>query len=382
MDYRNVGRTLAVRLCLIAVVPALSPQIADAGKQTTVSNVDRPAVKMSETTNAEYVSTLKRELERRTLPYLLDATLTSPFRTTFVQAILSASIDNNIAAAEVGFRVKEVDDSEFRLTAKLSGPVKKDQEEATLATLEDLTDNTTLTIGFQLQIPNPEKKIVACSTSKLTDSVNQHYAEQASKDLSNKAPTLTDIGRAASREVIRDVIGQKGMITMRVQGTYAAEKTYYYLAPGTLSPQKEIHDGYSLQAAISWVPVRWPAKYLVGVSYTFESSYQGKSKKQICTPLGTSGALSCRDIAVGAPSEVTRHLLRFEVRGYIVDGQLGFSPRFTVDMENDVRGVECPFYFLKDGKGNLNGGVSVGWRSDSDDVIFSAFVGALTNPFS
>ncbi len=108
------------------------------------------------------------------------------------------------------------------------------------------------------------------------------------------------------------------------------------------------------------MPARWPGLFLIGASFIYQESYKSSKKQQICKPMGTGGALSCLDIAVGEPTKIMKHLFRFEVRGYVIDGQLAINPRVTWDIKNDVTGFDLPFYFLKNGKGTLNGGVSIG----------------------
>ena len=65
--------------------------------------------------------------------------------------------------------------------------------------------------------------------------------------------------------------------------------------------------------------------------------------------------------------------------------KIGIAPRVTYDFEKDEIGFLMPIYLLRDSKGNLTGGASVGWQSywgqvrvkllGSDPIksLFSAF---------
>jgi hypothetical protein len=77
---------------------------------------------------------------------------------------------------------------------------------------------------------------------------------------------------------------------------------------------------------------------------------------------------------------MTSNIAQLEVRQYYAGGQLAINPRISRDFKQKVTGVEIPLYFLKDGKGNLNGGISPGWRSDTKAVTVLAFVGSMSNP--
>ncbi len=56
-------------------------------------------------------------------------------------------------------------------------------------------------------------------------------------------------------------------------------------------------------------------------------------------------------------------------------GDVAISPKVQWDIEKKVGAVLVPVYFLKDSSGGLIGGLRGSWRSDTNAVVISLFVG-------
>jgi hypothetical protein len=77
--------------------------------------------------------------------------------------------------------------------------------------------------------------------------------------------------------------------------------------------------------------------------------------------------------------ERTSDPFQAEARGFIGE-HVGLAPRITFEPGEGEWFVDVPIY-LREGTGPFNGGVSVGWDSENDEVLFSLFVGALPSIF-
>lgn len=54
---------------------------------------------------------------------------------------------------------------------------------------------------------------------------------------------------------------------------------------------------------------------------------------------------------------------------------LGIAPKVTYDVEENSLGLVLPVYLVRDKKGDLSGGVSFGWQSETDEMVVSVFMG-------
>jgi hypothetical protein len=119
---------------------------------------------------------------------------------------------------------------------------------------------------------------------------------------------------------------------------------------------------------------------LITATYRFERSHKAGRKTSLCTPIGTTGATTCNDVNLGAPTVNTHNQLQVGVRRFF-GTQLAIDPRYTYDANEGISALEMPIYFLTNKDNGLTGGISVGWRSDTDQVTASIFVGAALTMF-
>ena len=127
----------------------------------------------------------------------------------------------------------------------------------------------------------------------------------------------------------------------------------------------------------SIVGIYGPGRVLFGLTQqtAFEES---KVKARRCKAVDGSTLLEeCKELPLGAPSEVESLIARTELRH--IFGKWAISPLVSHDFEKGVWGVELPVYFVPDNKGVLTGGFRVGWRSDEKDPRASIF---LAKPLS
>lgn len=333
---------------------------------------------------------------------LIDPSLTSIAGRTNFQAFVAATRDDTSAAIEVGSKTKDNAPAtgwSFKQALKLSGPIGKNASETDLATLEGLQDNVKL--SYSASIRQHDADVVFRNTTDREFAkmlCHGYQIEEVEREGSPVIPQTYDCSRGELQEdaelylddlraeglrYVLDKLGLgHGSFIYGVEATYAAEKEYGFITTESLTRQSEKHDGVSLGAELGWLPYRWGI-FFVGLSYRFEEGYKAQPEQDICTPFGEDlGALSCSKMAVGAPSKNKKQIASIELRRYFRAGSLAVNPRFSYEFENDVSAVRLPIYFLKDGKGTLNGGLAAGWRSDTEDYTLSLFVGTMKNPFN
>lgn len=153
----------------------------------------------------------------------------------------------------------------------------------------------------------------------------------------------------------------------------AAQKQFHFVAPTTLKKGDESHKDWQLTASTG--------AYLGGKAYAALTYNQGKAfaagrTANICAPFGQTSALECGDVNLGAPAKQTTKSLEFEIRRLF--GSLGTGARLTRDLQANITFVEVPIYVQqKMGATDmeLNGGISLKWRSDTKTYSVVAFIG-------
>jgi hypothetical protein len=114
---------------------------------------------------------------------------------------------------------------------------------------------------------------------------------------------------------------------------------------------------------------------LWAVGYSHEESYTPGTKTQVCTPLGTTGSSTCKEVTLGAPVEKAAEIAFLEHRRLFPDYHFALAPRVEFDLEDSNWAIGIPFYFLRSvtDQNALTGGFAVGY-SDAADEKFSATI--------
>ncbi len=365
-------KTRCLILPLVLVVSMESMAAAQSGRET--AQVTAPSVDGSGVD----------ELIENDLKTLEDPSLSSPVRRTNLQAIVEATQTDSRAAIEIGFAGRE-EPERLRATLKLAGPVSRDSDRSELATLKGLADQTSVTLGFRRLGKTPEE-IRQDVVEKLTAAIGKDAAafrekldvawskENPAKAVPSDVST-DDLSPRGRRNFLKGIGATGGSFFFASEATYATPTTFNFAVAETLERRQEKHDGYSGTISAGWLPVVSPLPY-VGLSFTYEDSFEGKVKQQVCEPFGPVGSLRCQSLALGAPGRVEKQLLQLESRRFFPRATAAIGLRLTRDFENDVTGAELPVWVLRNDSGLLNGGVAVGWRSDTEAWTFSAFVGS------
>ena len=141
----------------------------------------------------------------------------------------------------------------------------------------------------------------------------------------------------------------------------------------TLAESVSHHNDWSVSGTVGFYN---PRMGFLGGQFDRQDSYRGGSKTNVCQPLAGTNATTCRDLVLGAPTKTSRSIARIELRRFSRGGKFAINPSWSRDLDEDVSSLQLPIFFLQDGKGGLNGGVTAGWRSDTKAFTLSLFVGA------
>jgi len=154
----------------------------------------------------------------------------------------------------------------------------------------------------------------------------------------------------------------------------AGRTTFDYLDEGSLVSQSVNKTSWSASGRAGVYSSYFG--FLIG-SYRYQKDFTPAGDAQtVCQPLAGTNATTCADAVIGAPAEKTRSVLTFEVRRFFANGA-ALAPSFQRDLKNKVSAFVLPVYFIKNDKGAPIGGVRFGWRSDTDAVTVSVFIGGV-----
>jgi hypothetical protein len=311
---------------------------------------------------------------------LTDPSLSSVARIPKLQAILSATSSKTQAALEIGLKSSEA----FSGSVKIAGPLSKQDTDTKLASLTGLTDQASITLGVHFLHPNPVTRAFQVESGKFLDLLcaawlMDHPGEECPDENSKKDISTNDLSPRARRSVLLGLGLGGGVGLFSAEATYGAPKTFDFLTSGLFTKDKQRHSAVSVAASAGWLPLR-PGFYFVALTYRYERSFTSSAVQDICLPLGSAGASRCQSSPVGPPQREISNIAQIEVRKYFDGGALAVNPRFSRDFKQKISGFELPFYFLKDEKGTLNGGLTAGWRSDTKSVTVTAFLGTMSDP--
>lgn len=145
----------------------------------------------------------------------------------------------------------------------------------------------------------------------------------------------------------------------------------YFLDTNLAEKQSTSKTNTSIGAYLNYVHQR----HLIGLGYSRVSNYTGGRKTQVCTPLGTTGALDCSEKVLGAPTRDEPDLLSLEWRYLIAPAKLAISPIVEYDLDEHEWAARVPVYGAVNKEGDLVGGLSINWDSEEDDVEAVVFFG-------
>lgn len=130
-------------------------------------------------------------------------------------------------------------------------------------------------------------------------------------------------------------------------------------------------EGYGVSLALTVVG----DAFVFGAGYAWERAFKGGKEQQVCSPIGATTSLSCRNAALSAPKAEKNQIAFVEVR-YLFQGaaKIAISPRIEYSIEDSNFGIRIPIFLARDTKRVLDGGITTGWTED-DHFGAGIFIG-------
>lgn len=300
-----------------------------------------------------------------------DPSLSSPNSGPLVQILLESSkLDAKRAKAQIGLQKGDT-----IINLKLEGPLESGVNQSTWADLNGLANSVVADIGvsdfFWKPKSHGDSLIKAIDQYKNDFIAAGNTPAQWEAMVTEKQGINTDnLPRKYYQKYLKGICGTPVQWGFRFQ--FGREK-YRYLIERVFEDKTVIKTNW---AFIWFNGIILPECNLyLGLNYRYQSAYKAKDPQKICLPIGDpSGTLRCYEQSVGEPQKNIGNIGQFEAR-YFISPQFALNPKFAFDFNAKVLGFELPFYFLKNTEEGLNGGVSVGWRSDTKEWGLRFFVG-------
>lgn len=280
-------------------------------------------------------------------------------------------------------------------TITASAPIDKKGGDTALATLDSFTDSSTLKVGIAklyLTLPNlltdPERiaiedaAIAACSAAAKNEAGKSTCLETAVDEdfirawLPNKVKRYAEINAA-----------QRSGWGFGLEGTVGYRR-FSFLDSATLTMVSSDRVPWGVRVFGTWLP-RTSLAFTASAAY--QRAYEEKSLTILCPAVATEPTIACLTGADGQPVRRNKVLLALDGRKLFdlsqtslangVIDRFAIAPQFTWDANNKDVGFDFPIYLVPDDKGNLIGGIRLGYRSGDNGFIAGVFVGGAFDLF-
>jgi hypothetical protein len=155
-------------------------------------------------------------------------------------------------------------------------------------------------------------------------------------------------------------------------------ENFNYLDPKTAAMQSTSKAPASASAFVALNPER--SNFLGTLSFEYQAIDKAATTASICPPTSKVPSTKCPVGAVGAPMSSEKELVSLELRMAFAKATVALTP--TYDFKAKVYGFQLPVYLIPDKSGVLNGGVQMGWQSDTHKMSFGVVASApLTTLF-
>lgn len=165
------------------------------------------------------------------------------------------------------------------------------------------------------------------------------------------------------------VWGERPTATIWGASARVGKDSFDFFDPTTLAEGSADKTAWSVKGF--WAHRPLDGDWLLTLAAEHQDAYEASDAAILC-PTAT-GVVTCVNGPIGAPQKVRKDIVSAEYRRAFK----GFSAATVLqyDVNNDVSAVEVPIYLVRDKDGDLNGGVKLGWRSDTGDVTAGVFIG-------
>jgi hypothetical protein len=301
---------------------------------------------------------------------------------------VSISFGQSVRKTDVAYDQVEASGTSWNVTA--SAPIDKKGGDSALATLDSFTDSSTLKIGVAklfLTLPNlltdPERNAIedaaieACVAAAKNDAGKAACLEAAIDEdfikvwLPNKVKRYAEINAA-----------QRSGWGFGVEGT-VGYRHFSYLDATNIAKSAADKVPWGVKVFGTWLP---RTDLALTASVAYQRNYEEKSTTILCPAVATGPTLTCLTGANGLPTRKNKVLFALDGRKLFdlsltrlqngVIDRFAITPQITWDVRNKDFGFDFPIYLVPDDKGNLIGGLRLGYKTGDDGIIAGVFVGA------
>lgn len=290
---------------------------------------------------------------------------TAPIRSGAPSIFLSGSTSKTEASVEGGFRV--LDDPNFgniSATVGLTAPLSQD-DETVLGDLDGLSGGTRLSLsltGLHWPWDADDAENTSWCQAKVAA---KRIPEGTDCDAFDLTP-IVEHDPALEREYYTEVDASVPVL-YEIAASLMPEEMKY-LETTTLEPGTRQGTSASLGLSIG----RFFGSQLLAIGYRHQIAFEQSPETEVCTPLGTAGALRCRKARLGEPMRAESGVGSVQARGFI-RRNLAWNPRLTYRLSDSEWAVELPFYFVPNEEG-LIGGMAPSYSEDGGWAV-RVFVG-------
>ncbi|HEX8452058.1 MAG TPA: hypothetical protein VF647_08175 [Longimicrobium sp.] len=151
-------------------------------------------------------------------------------------------------------------------------------------------------------------------------------------------------------------------------------ETVNYLRADDFEPESEETMPWSVEGKFGTLVNAAGGVNLVSAGARWQQSFAVGAAADICTPVGTGGALRCRNRPIGAPAREREAVLDAQVRSFLTR-RLAVNPHLSYGVNGGEIGIELPIYVVANSDGALIAGINPSWNSKTDRGRLSIFVG-------
>lgn len=277
-------------------------------------------------------------------------------------------------------------------TIVVSAPVKKGEDLTTLATLDAFINSSMLEAKWtkvsssfglsnnykDLPVWDQYKTIYENSLSRGEVSVASNEAIGVNRDL------FWEDRRPMYEQFLSDLFVLEELGCVYGASLSIGYENFDFRVYDTLeeSSQSKVPYGGKVYGGI--MPRKASTLFLL--SFEFQNGFKDSDKLTFEEPVEGSDRLYKSITApIGEPVENNKSLLSIETKSKVkifTNGrEIGISTKIVYDCENEEYAASVPIYFLRNGEGDLAGGIAFSWSESSDRISVGLFVGAVFNYF-
>jgi len=302
---------------------------------------------------------------------LVDPLLASPISSPTLQFTFEGTRDKKTVTAQIGIQTPNT-----TFSLRLRGPIGEKATQATLVDLDGLANSVIADLGIIRFIWKPYKP-----DPRAAEGVFKEYKKYLMEEKGLTECEYEKLGIDSRSQLPKgfqkkyDKVINWGLPILYGLRFQIGREKFEYFEDSTFEEKALSRTNY---AVMGLTGIFLPAKDLyMGFNYRYQVYHQVGKKREICLPLEEiEGALECRELPVGSPNRQLSHIGQLEIRKFY-GNRFAINPKFTYDFNNKIVGLELPLYFLQSKTKGLNGGVTLGWRSDAKELIIRFFVGNI-----